>query len=274
MPALCTHLYDYAAAETVPVTACNLCSAPPPFQPVADVDRYGFPVRTVQCGQCGLRFQDPQLSAAAARAFYATAYRPLVSAYHGRLINAETIQAEQAAYATQVVDGLYPWLTDWHAAVLDVGGSTGVVAEAVCHMGAAHGRRMTGTVIDPAAEALACAADRGLTTVHGTLDDAGAALAPTYDVILLCQTVDHLPDIAGTLGCLRAKLPAHGLLYVDILDTTDGPYKLDHPYALVPRTMLAYLTRAGFNVLSRRLTEDRHVAYVVVPGRHPRPRAL
>jgi 2-polyprenyl-3-methyl-5-hydroxy-6-metoxy-1,4-benzoquinol methylase len=273
MPALCTHLYDYAAAETVPVTACNLCGAPPPFQPVADVDRYGFPVRTVQCDQCGLRFQDPQLSAAAARAFYETAYRPLVSAYHGRLINAETIQAEQAAYATQVVDGLYPWLTDWHAAVLDVGGSTGVVAEAVCHMGAAHGRRMTATVLDPCAEELSHAAARGMETLPGGLEQYTWTGHP-YDLVLLCQTVDHLLDISGALAKIRALLPAHGLLYVDILDTTDGPYKLDHPYALVPRTMLAYLTRAGFNVLSRRLTEDRHVAYVVVPGRHPRPRAL
>jgi 2-polyprenyl-3-methyl-5-hydroxy-6-metoxy-1,4-benzoquinol methylase len=129
------------------------------------------------------------------------------------------------------------------------------------------------TVLDPCAEELAHAAARGLQTLHGTIEDA-TGLAARYDVILLCQTVDHLRDIAGTLATIRGRLPPHGLLYVDILDATDGPYKLDHPYALVPRTMLAYLARAGFSVLSRRRTEDRHVAYVVIPGRHPRPRTL
>jgi len=147
------------------------------------------------------------------------------------------------------------------------------VADAVRQIGRVRGRPMTVTVLDPSPEELAYAAARGCQTVHGLIEDADG-LAPRYDVVLLCQTVDHLRDIAGTLARVRGLLSPHGLLYVDLLDTTDGPYKLDHPYALVPRTMVAYLTRAGFTLLSRRRTEDRHVAYVVIPGRYSRPRAL
>ena len=81
------------------------------------------------CLRCGLVFLNPLMTSDAYAEFYADVYRPLVSAYHGRRIDAETIQDEQREYAAIRAELLAPHLEGRGAkALLDVGGSTGVVA--------------------------------------------------------------------------------------------------------------------------------------------------
>ena len=61
--------------------------------------------------------------------FYDGVYRPLVSAFHGRLIDAHTIQAEQREYAVERAAFLRPFVAGAGlGTMLDIGGSTGVVA--------------------------------------------------------------------------------------------------------------------------------------------------
>src|SRR5205823_2516616 len=99
--------------------------------------------------RCGLGFLSPRLAACEYAALYESVYRPLVSAYHGRLIDAETVQDDQRAYAAELVAFLRGSLPTWPRSVLDVGGSTGTVAGAV--------RREFGsaaTVLDPSPDEL------------------------------------------------------------------------------------------------------------------------
>ena len=51
------------------------------------------------CRRCGLGFLSPRLTAAEYGHFYEDVYRPLVCAYHGRRIDAETVQVDQRGYA-------------------------------------------------------------------------------------------------------------------------------------------------------------------------------
>jgi hypothetical protein len=37
-------------------------------------------------------------------------------------------------------------------------------------------------------------------------------------VVIICQTVDHLLDVAGTLARVRQLLSDDGLLFIDIVD--------------------------------------------------------
>ena len=95
--------FDYAAQPCEPVTACNLCGSAE-FVVVAHRDRYGYAAEAHACSRCGLVFLNPRLTAAAYQRFYESVYRPLVSAFHGRLIDAHTIQDEQAAYADERIE--------------------------------------------------------------------------------------------------------------------------------------------------------------------------
>jgi len=266
--------YDYPGAAKTRVASCNLCGGSV-FVGLTHRDRYGYPASASGCSRCGLVFLDPVMTADAYAAFYINTYRPLVSAFHGRLIDARTIQQEQREYAVERGDLLAPYLEGrQYRTLLDIGGSTGVVADAFVRRFGLHG-----TVIDPAPLETVQAQALGLETIEGLIEhvDLGAR---RFDVVILCQTVDHLLDIAGTLARVRELLNPEGLFFVDIVDlraaylrnwSIEDAVKIDHPYYLTEATMVAYLTRAGFAVARSDYAADHlHVSYVARPAT-PRP---
>ena len=115
--------YDYEARPKERVSACNLCLGRHLVE-VSRLDRYGYPAIFVVCARCGLGFISPRLTAAEYAAFYDGVYRPLVSAYHGRRIDAETVQQEQGEYAEELGVHLEraldttPAKTPWHFKLL------------------------------------------------------------------------------------------------------------------------------------------------------------
>jgi 2-polyprenyl-3-methyl-5-hydroxy-6-metoxy-1,4-benzoquinol methylase len=263
--------YDYAAREIEPVTACDLCSSTDLIE-VARRDRYGYPARFLLCRRCGLGFLSPRLTAAEYGAFYEHVYRPLVSAYHGRRIDAETVQVEQHGYAAELVELLRETLPAPPASVLDVGGSTGVVAAAV---GDAFGAKAT--VLDPAPDELEVAAGTGLETVAGFVEDFDPGRR-RWELVLLCQTIDHLLSVRATLASLRRLTAEEGHAFVDVLDlmiaarkqgSVEGAVKIDHPYYLTRETALAYFAQAGYEPVAERLSDDGHWGFVLA-GAAPR----
>ncbi len=249
----CAALFDYEAADKEWPRGCNLCDSP-----ISNVmrqrDRYGYPVGVTAC-QCGLVYINPRMSAAEYRRFYESGvYRRLVSAFHGREINAETIQPEQRKYAEELADFLAPHVGGAET-LLDVGGSTGVVARVLSER---YG--LSATVLDPATEELVHA--NGLSTLRGQVEDVD--IAGRYDLITLCQTVDHLLDIAGTLRKLRDCLTRPGLLFVDAVDfNRTREIKIDHPFNLTEDTMASFLARAGLVEVARdRAPDGVHVRFL------------
>jgi hypothetical protein len=72
--------------------------------------------------RCGLVFLNPRLTAEAYGRFYDGIYRPLVSAFHGRLIDARTIQAEQRDYARRAREFIRPFIAErTPGRLLDIG---------------------------------------------------------------------------------------------------------------------------------------------------------
>lgn len=262
--------YDYAAQPKRCVEACNLCGGEVHVV-LAHRDRYGFPAEAVACMHCSLVFLNPRLDADAYGRFYEDVYRRLVSAYHGRRIDAEALEEEQATYAEALVDFLQPHLAGRSGPrILDVGGSTGVVSHTVV-------RRFGGvaTVIDPAPAEAARARARGLDAVVGTME-AYDHQGPPFSVVLMCQTIDHLLDVSAVLAKTRALVADDALFFVDIVDfraaylrgwSIEDAIKIDHPYYLTEDTAEAYLARAGFRVLRKDYAADHlHVAYVCTPS--------
>lgn len=262
--------YDYASQPKTDVAACNLCGASR-FVVLTHRDRYGYPAQAHACARCGLVFLNPRMTAEAYGRFYDGVYRPLVSAFHGRLIDARTIQAEQRDYAVERAAFLRPFVTgSGLKTLLDIGGSTGVVAQ---HFAREFG--VSGTVIDPAPLEIEQARQFGLETVTGLVErhDFGNR---RFDLIAICQTVDHLLDVRGTLARVRQLIADHGILFVDIVDfraaylrngSVEDAVKIDHPYYLTEPTMTAYLRTAGFDVARIDYAADHlHVGYVCRPG--------
>jgi hypothetical protein len=262
--------YDYAAQPHEAVAACNLCGGTA-FVVLTHRDRYGYPAEAHACAGCGLVFLNPRLTTAAYGRFYDGVYRPLVSAFHGRLIDAQTIQAEQREYAAGRAALLRPFVTGGGLeTMLDIGGSTGVVAH---HFANAFGLR--GTVLDPAPLEVEQARRLGLETITGLVEEHDFG-ARTFDLVVICQTVDHLLDVAGTLARVRRLLTGRGRLFIDIVDfraaylrnwSVEDAIKIDHPYYLTQETMTAHLRRAGFEALRSDYAADHlHVSYVCRPA--------
>jgi 2-polyprenyl-3-methyl-5-hydroxy-6-metoxy-1,4-benzoquinol methylase len=262
--------YDYASQPKQAQQTCNLCGASE-FVVLTHRDRYGYPAQAHACRHCGLVFLNPRMTAQAYGRFYNGIYRPLVSAFHGRLIDARTIQDEQREYAIERAGFIRPFIANAAPkTLLDIGGSTGVVAH---HFAREFG--LHGTLIDPAPLEVEQAKRLGLETVTGLVEEHDFGQR-RFDVVIICQTVDHLLDVAGTLTRVRQLLSDNGLLFIDIVDfraaylrnwSVEDAIKIDHPYYLTEATTYAYLRSAGFDVLRSDYAADHlHVSYVCRPG--------
>ena len=262
--------YDYAAQPHERIVHCNLCDGSV-LVTLTHRDRYGYPAQASACARCGLVFLNPRMSAQAYGRFYDGVYRPLVSAYHGRLIDARTIQAEQAHYAIDRAAMIRPFVqAAGLRTMLDIGGSTGVVAG---HFATAFG--LEGTIVDPAPLEVEQARALGLETITGLVEELEFGTR-RFDFVIICQTVDHLLDVGGTLRRVRDLLTERGQLFVDIVDfraaylrnwSVEDATKIDHPYYLTQNTMEAYLRRAGFSIVAVDYAADHlHVSYLCRPG--------
>jgi len=261
--------YDYGTLATHWPAGCNLCGESGLAMEVAERDRYGYPATFVMCRRCGLGYLCPQLSAHEYAHFYSEVYRPLVSAYHGRRIDAETIQIEQRGYAAGLAAFLLPLLPSPPRTILDVGGSTGVVARVLAQRLDARA-----TVLDPSPDELAVAWAAGMETVAGLVEDFDPG-ERRWDLVLLCQTIDHLLDVRGTLAALRQMMTDDGRAFVDIVDldvllrrtgSIERVVKIDHPYYLTGPTAAALFALTGFTIVAQRLTDDGHRGFVLAPG--------
>ena len=262
--------YDYGAQPKQALQSCNLCGAVE-FVILTHRDRYGYPAEAHACRHCGLVFLNPRMTAEAYGRFYNGIYRPLVSAFHGRLIDARTIQDEQRDYAVERAGFIRSFMSGTtRKTLLDLGGSTGVVA---AHFAREFG--LEGTLIDPAPLEVEQAQRLGLETVTGLVEEYDFGRR-RFDAVIICQTVDHLLDVAGTLARVRQLLSDDGLLFIDIVDfraaylrnwSVEDAIKIDHPYYLTEQTMVAYLRRSGFDVLRSDYAADHlHVSYLCRPG--------
>ncbi len=227
--------------ETV---ACNQCGRTDGTA-VAVKDRYGLPVTTVQCA-CGLQYINPRMTAEAYGAFYREHYRPLLAALTGKPYTAAVVRENSRKYAVELVKDVASVVEPYpDARLLDLGGSTGIVARKFAERwGCAC------TVVDPAPEEVAEAADFA-ETVCASAED--ARFAPdTFDVILLCRTIEHLRDPKAVLRQARRWATDRAFLVVDAMDVSRwnlrSRYKVDHPYSFTDTTLRRMVTSAGWRI--------------------------
>ncbi len=257
--------YDYGAQHKDVVPSCNFCGCDIQ-ELLATQDRYGYHVRAVKCGQCGLVYLSPRLTAEGYADFYDGPYRMLVSAYHNRTINAETIEEEQKEYARDWCEWARPYMPiHCNKDLLDIGGSTGVVSS---EFKGQFGMRCT--VVDPSPTELKRAHDRGHDT-HCTMAEDMDLVHGDWDVIALFQTIDHLLDPGSVMVGVADAMPSGGVVLVDIVDVErvtirtgrlESAIKIDHPFYFTARTAELLWHEVGLAVSLRKVVGD-HVRYVL-----------
>lgn len=275
-PAIAALGYDYASQPKEPMQPCNLCGAED-WDIATEVDRYGYAAQATACRRCGQTVLNPRMTAEAYTEFYISVYRPLVSAFHGRLINAETIQDEQHDYAHALGDFIAAHAPAQFSTFLDIGGSTGIIA---AHFIERFG--VKATVIDPAPDETKVATELGIESVTGFVETWNPG-DRRFDLIGLFQTIDHLMDVKGTFTKIRELLAPEGLFVFDIVDfrramrrnhSVRQAVKIDHVYSMVEETTEAYLARVGFSIVAKEAAPDNlHVRYLCLAC-PPQPEAL
>lgn len=268
--------YAYESQPKTRKNRCNLCGHHRSVT-ITHTDRYGFPAPASTCAQCGLTSLAQPMTPDAYTHFYSEVYRPLVSAYHGRLIDAKSIQGEQWSYAEEVMREIAPFWKSTYCSMLDIGGSTGVISVAMAKQFG-----IKATVIDPAPAETAEAEKHGIESITGfveTWDGEGRK----FSVVALFQTVDHLLDARATLEKSRELLESDGLLVVDIVDfeaairrnrSVEAGVKIDHVFSFTQETFEALLARIGFSWIHKSFAPDHlHVLYVCERC-DPNPQAL
>lgn len=260
--------YDYESQPKSFVEKCNLCSGAV-WVTISHTDRYGYRASATACRNCGLTILNPVMNMDAYGTFYMEIYRPLLTAHFGKPYDEQAIQRLQIPYAHDRVNFLRPYFSRLLKGkrMLDIGGSTGVVAEVLKD---AFG--LQATILDPAPLEIEEARKRGLSTVTGFIENYVVRPEERYDFIGMFQTVDHLLDVAGTFQKVRDAMTPDGLFYVDIVDfraaylrnsSVERAIKIDHPYYFTEHTIEMYLDRFGFETVAMEYSADKlHVGYL------------
>lgn len=258
--------FEYAKQEQEWLEACNLCGGDN-WTPFASMDRYGLPVMSLKC-ECGLVFLNPRMTPKAYRQFYGKGtYRSLLSKFYGRRVDEQTIQKDQKAYATGLLEFIAPAKIAGPGRLLDVGGSTGVVGQMVGQT-----LRLWPTVVEPARAEAAQAIKAGLAVIEELAEEIPACEhGQGYKLILICQTIDHLLDPMAVLKNMAKLVEPGGHLFVDIVDYRmiaaekgrQAAMKVDHPFNFEPRTMALMLRDAGWKLIrSTRAADNVHVNFL------------
>ena len=265
-----------AGAGRAPVASCNVCGGSPKAL-LASQDRYGVKVRTGLCLDCGLIYLLEPLSAGGYVSFYASgSYRELTGRFSRRRRSLSQVHAGQVVYAERVCQALEPLLEpSGDARLLDIGASTGLVADRLRHLlgGGA-------TLLDPAVREIRRAETRDMTLVESSFED-WSGDGP-YQLILLCRTVEHLQDLRRSLEKIRQLLDPDGIFYCDIADfleicRLEGPAeavsRIDHCFWLTQETAGVIFRRLGFEPVAIHCTAPNDQVGFVLRRGEPDPAA-
>lgn len=243
----------FGSLGQVSSTSCNVCGAVAAAV-LSTRDRYGFAHRTAMCLRCGLVYNvDRFLPEGYAEFYGAGGYRQLIGAFKGVEQSIERVHVAQAEYASRLTRAFRDIIPrNPNGRVLDVGGSTGLVA---AQFGDCFGHRPT--VIEPAADEVAKASALGVDAIVGSLET--WETDEKFDVVLLCRTVEHLYDLKLSLTKIRMLLKPDGLFFCDVAEfleivrregAPESVTKVDHVFWLTQETVLPIFRVFGFEVVT------------------------
>ena len=258
--------FSYTNQPKAHLEKCNLCGNSQ-FVALTHRDRYHFPSKAMACQACGLVFLNPLMTADAYKTFYVEYQQSLLSAFYGRVVDTNTVQAKQRNYAEHLADLMWPFMTiKSNRNLLEIGSATGEISQYLFDRFG-----FQPTILDPNPLDTEQAKMLGLRTITGMLEEFEPD-GQKYECILLCRTANHLHDLAASLKKIKQLLSWTGYFYIDILDfraaylragSLEDAIRLDHPCYYTELTIESYLARIGFSVIRKNyIPNSNHIGYL------------
>ena len=248
--------------------SCNVCGSSKNII-IADKDRYGFPVRSAMCENCGLIYLVDRFSQTDYEKFYINGhYRKIIESFFGIRQEVKIIETAQNKYTASLVASLKGFINnaDGERSLLDIGGSTGLTArlfeqEFGCKA----------TVLEPSAEEAEMARSLGLDVEQNTIEQ--WETNNKFDIVLLCRTFEHLFDLKLAFEKISDLLTPEGLFICDVSDfihqsylqgASDAITKIDHCYWLNVGSARSVFAHLGFDIQHTYINlPDQQVGYVL-----------
>ena len=178
------------------------------FELISKKDRYGLPLDTVLCKQCGLMLTNPRMNQESYNNFYDEEYRRL---YVGTDTPTDVFYLEQVRHGKEIFKYISSVIkkNDFPYNVLEVGcGAGGILAyfkEQGCEIQG----------IDLGSQYINFGITKGLRLNVGCTKDLVSS-GKKYDLIILSHVLEHFLDIPSELESIKKLLSSSGILYVEL----------------------------------------------------------
>lgn len=184
---------------------CECGAKPADFEVIATRDRYGLPVKTKICTNCGLLMTNPRMNQDSYNKFYSSEYREL---YGGKPV------ADEVFFQNQVKHGeeIHTYIEKYHdiskiKTVLEIGCGAGGILYAF------HKEGFSVSGVDLGEEYLNYGRKYGLDLYHG---NSSQLIPKKYDLIILSHVFEHFLDLKTELETIKNLLSDDGFLYIEV----------------------------------------------------------
>lgn len=244
------------------------CNQPAEHHLLAKIDRYGLPLDSVLCMNCGTVRTDPFLDAASLNHFYREMYQEL----YGRTVNIPKYFIRQKAYGEKVLELAQRTKGKGPFRVLEVGcGSGGALS--VFHE---QGHQVAGCEYD--GDLLAHGTSQGVPNlVLGSIDESLAKFGKgAFDIIYLHHVFEHVGAPLAMLETLQTMLAVDGMLIIIVpelehIDRYPCPagdalrfFHIAHKYNFTPEGLDLLSRRAGMQA-TRVTPSDKPTSWTDMP---------
>lgn len=189
------------------------------FQLLSRYDRFGLPFGTKICKSCGLITQTLRIHPGSLAEFYEKIYWPLISG--------------QANYSTAPKkDEASPYLlkhipVHWKdIRIFEVGCGSGGRISRITNVLQQSGHAITAIGCDYSSHALELAAQKGIQTIHGGMDELLAA--GKADILILSHVFEHFPDLTQATEQIEKLIHDDSLVYIEVPGVADLENKKEY----------------------------------------------
>lgn len=264
----------FDAEVKVEIKTCPICKSHDTTKMMCN-DRYGISARYRICGSCNLVYLSNLPGNEFFTWFYAGRYRKILEEKFQRSFSNEVLKIDQIKYANELfkfieshLRELYVTLGDDSAVkMLDIGGSTGEVSAQLSKLVKNQGVDLDVTVQDPSGPELEEAIKHGFKTSECLFEEFKPATHGKFDLIILCQTIDHVLDPAAVIENALSLLADGGIFFVDYVDFSYNvkkkgfveSIKIDHAFNFSKKNWNILLSKFNLKILDKAVSSDFHL---------------
>ena len=244
---------------------CPICSSSK-ANTLMSFDQFGFPIGTVECGECGFVYTNPRPTESYMRMFYEKYFWFFFQGRHG--INERFFRRQRTReWAALRFARSAPHLAGAKS-ILEIGAGSGLFLDQVRKN--FPGISTAGIEPDPQM-AKYCRDELRLDVHTGFFQDYPGR--DVFDVIVLFHVIEHLFDFTSLFTFIREHLAPGGTVIIEA-PNVDGGWKsifmiqLSHLHIFSPRTIKNLLLSKGFDVIGVNCLEnDLDKSNLMIVGR-------